>query len=239
MALTTTQPKIAGLIPVSMIDWEGKISAIIFLAGCNLRCPYCHNPELINSRTAASVPWDKVKGQLDKKKGWIDGIVITGGEPTTNKDLGPLIDELRSADFEIKLDTNGTKPDVIEDLIKKNVIDYFAVDVKSAFHRYDEACGIVEQTKKVKESIDLIANSGIDHEFRTTVVPGYATSEDIVEIAKYLADRGGSKYVLQQFLPHEVLEKNLSSMQPYPTTLLTRMAEECNKFLPTKTRGCG
>ncbi len=239
MALTTTQPQVAGLIPVSMIDWEGKVSAIIFLAGCNLRCPYCHNPELINPKTADCVPWDKIKGQLDKKKRWLDGIVITGGEPTANKDLESLIAELRSADFKIKLDTNGTKPNVIEDLVKKNVIDYFAVDVKSAFHKYDKACGIVGQSEQVKESIDLIANSKIDHEFRTTVVPGYTASEDIVEVAKYLADRGASRYVLQQFLPNEVLEKNLESVQPYPATLLTQIAEECSKFLPTKTRGCG
>ena len=132
------QPRsVAGLIPVSMVDWEGKLAAIIFLSGCNLRCAYCHNPELITKNHVASISWEKVVDQLGEKKGWIDGVVITGGEPTINEELESMIVALRQLGLPVKLDTNGTRPDVVKDLVGKGLIEFLAMDIKAAFAGYD------------------------------------------------------------------------------------------------------
>ena len=228
---------VAGLMPVSMVDWEGKLAAIIFLSGCNLRCPYCHNPELIKKDGGSSLPWEKVVGQLSEKKGWVDGVVITGGEPTICDDLIDIAGEIRSAGFPVKLDTNGTHPEVVKGLIEKSLIDFVAMDVKAAFKNYDIVTRVRGQAAKVKETIELIETAGIDHEYRTTIVPGFVGDDDIVEIAKYLSAHGARRYFIQQFNSGTVLEANLRAVHPFPPAYVQAVADRANEFLPTKARG--
>lgn len=235
--LRTRPRSVAGLIPVSMVDWEGKLAAIIFLSGCNLRCAYCHNPELITKNHVPAIPWEKVVDQLSEKKGWVDGVVITGGEPTIDEDLETMITALREIGLPVKLDTNGTRPDVVKDLLDKNLIEYVAMDVKAAFAGYDSVTRVRGKADKVRETIDHVIASGIDHEFRTTVVPGFVDAKDILEIAGYLAARGAKRYFLQQFNPKIVLEPSVEAIKPFPPAYLTELAARCDKHLPTKARG--
>ncbi|MDP1809482.1 MAG: anaerobic ribonucleoside-triphosphate reductase activating protein [Actinomycetota bacterium] len=228
---------VAGLIPVSMVDWEGKLAAIIFLSGCNLRCAYCHNPELITKNHVASISWGKIVDQLSEKKGWIDGVVITGGEPTINEDLEMMIVALRHLGLPVKLDTNGTRPEVVKELIGKDLIEFLAVDIKAAFAGYDAVTRVKGQTDKVKKTIEYVLSSDIDHEFRTTVVPGFIDAKDVLEIAAYLAARGAKRYFLQQFNPKIVLEPSVEKIKPFPPAYLAELAAQCDKYLPTKARG--
>jgi len=228
---------VAGLIPVSMVDWEGKLAAIIFLSGCNLRCPYCHNPELITKNSTPSISWEKVVNQLSEKKGWIDGVVITGGEPTVNEDLETMITALRQLNLPVKLDTNGTRPEVVKGLIDKSLIEFIAMDVKAASSGYDIVTRVKGQGDKIMKTIEYIMASGIDHEFRTTVVPGFVDSDDVLEIAAHLAASGAKRYFLQQFNPKAVLEPSVEAIKPFPPAYLLELAAQCGKYLPTKARG--
>lgn len=228
---------VAGVIPVSMVDWEGKLAAIIFLSGCNLRCPYCHNPELVTKNHVPAIPWEKVVDQLSEKKGWVDGVVITGGEPTIDEDLETMIAALREIGLPVKLDTNGTRPEVVKDLLDKSLIEFLALDLKASFAGYDGVTRVKGQADKVRKTIEYVLASGIDHEFRTTVVPGFVDANDILEMAEYLAARGAKRYFLQQFNPKIVLEPSVEMIKPFPPAYLTELAARCDKFLPTKARG--
>ena len=233
-----TRPKsVAGLIPVSMIDWEGRLVSVIFLSGCNLRCPYCHNPELIQGDQTPGLAWDQVADQLNDKSGWIDGVVITGGEPTVSEDLPAILTELRAMGLAVKLDTNGTRPEIIKSLIADGLVDYIAMDVKSAFGRYDVVARVKGRAQQVKTAIDSVIGSGIDHEFRTTMVPGFVDNQDALAIAEYLGARGGARYFLQQFNPQTVLEAPLRAVKPFPQAYLTETARRCAEYLSTTTRG--
>lgn len=220
-----------------MIDWKGKIAAVIFLAGCNFRCPYCHNPELINPVSESFVPWEEVMERLNKKKGWIDGVVITGGEPTMFKDLCFLIQELKEADLKVKLDTNATNPDVVKKLLDDNMLDYVAIDIKAPFDKYDYVTKSVGLSQSVRETSETVIRSGVGHEFRTTVVPSLCEPQDVVQIAKYLGASGAKQYYIQQFNPRDILSQKLKTVRPYPTDVLKETEETCNDYLSTHTRG--
>lgn len=236
MALAT-ELKVAGIEPVSMIDWEGKIAAVIFLAGCNFRCPYCHNPELITADCESFVPWEDIMARLDKKKGWLDGVVITGGEPTMFKGLVFLIQELKQADLKVKLDTNATDPDVVKQLLDEKMIDYVAIDIKAPFDKYNLVTKSIGQSQNVKKTTEAVIRAGVSHEFRTTVVPGLCEPQDILQIAKYLGAIGAERYYIQQFNPRNVLSQKLNTLRPFPSKILTELEQACNAYLPTKTRG--
>lgn len=231
------KPHAAGFIPVSMVDWEGKIAAIIFLSGCSFRCPYCHNPELIEKGGAPSISWEKISAHLSKKKGWIDGVVITGGEPTINDDLEAMVAAVRELDLLVKLDTNGCRPKMVDKLLSEGQIDFLAIDIKASFSRYDDVTGVKNQANNIRQTIDIALDYGIDHEFRTTVVPGFIDSKDVLEIAEYIAKRGAKRFFLQQFNSEVVLDQKLKKMRPFPPSYIADLAEQCSKFLPTNARG--
>ncbi len=220
-----------------MIDWEGKIAAVVFLAGCNCKCPYCHNPELINPVGPSFVPWQDIMDRLKKKKGWIDGVVITGGEPTVFNDLSFLISEFRRADLKIKLDTNATNPDVIKKLLDDKMLDYVAIDIKTSFDKYDAVTKSEGLGENVRETTEAVILAGVSHEFRTTVVPGLCEPQDVVQIAKYLSEAGAERYYIQQFNPQTVLVKKLKMLRPFPSEILAGLKEACNAYLPTQIRG--
>jgi len=188
----------------SMIDYPDKVCSIGFTQGCNFRCPYCHNPELVEpEQFNDALEEAKILSFLEERKGKIDGVVITGGEPTIHRDILEFIKKIKEMGFLVKLDTNGTNPEILEEIIQANAVDYIAMDIKAPEYRYTEiACAPVD-IEKIKKSIDIIMASGIPYEFRTTVVSSQLKNEDIINIARMIS--GARLYVLQKFLPTKAI----------------------------------
>lgn len=223
--------EIKGFIEASFVDWEGKICSVLFLSGCNFRCPFCHNVNLVlEPEKLDTIPLDYLKGKLKEQEDWIDGICITGGEPTLNRDLLELCSTLKRMGFLIKLDTNGTNPQMLEELINQKIVDYIAMDVKAPLDEknYSQATGIKigELLNKIKQSIKLLMKSNINYEFRTTVVPTLHSEEDIKKICYSL--KGCQKFFLQKFdvgLGKTIIDPSYKS--------LSTTEEEMQKFLKT------
>ncbi|MFA5867728.1 MAG: anaerobic ribonucleoside-triphosphate reductase activating protein [Actinomycetota bacterium] len=224
-------------IPASMLDWEGKVASVLFIGGCNFSCAFCHNPELIrHPEKLKSVSFDEITDYLTDKQGWIDGVVITGGEPTLTPSLRDIIERIRFLDLPVKLDTNGSRPDILADLISEGLLDYVAMDIKAVFDKYGSVTNSQISPLTIEESINLIIRSRIHHEFRTTAYPAAVTLVDIVEISDYLGNMSAERYAIQQFRNDRVLNEEAAKVKPYWIKDLERAAEECNKNLPTKLR---
>lgn len=205
--------KLAGLQKTTFIDYPEKIACIVFTQGCNFRCGYCHNPELFeNKEPVLSVP--AFFEFLNKRKGKLDGVVITGGEPTLHgKDLIEFIKEVKSFGFLVKLDTNGTHPDVLQELLNENLLDYIAMDVKAPLAKYKTITQTDIDTKIIKKSIDMIMKSGVDYEFRTTIVKSQLSVEDLRQIGELI--QGAKRYYMQKFLATKILDETLMSEESY------------------------
>ncbi|OXT08970.1 anaerobic ribonucleoside-triphosphate reductase activating protein [Thermoanaerobacterium thermosaccharolyticum] len=194
-------------MPVSLADYPGKVASTVFISGCNFTCPYCHNSQLINLQKYIKSE-EEFTDYLKKRKNLIDGVCITGGEPTLWKDLKNFIKTIKDLGFSVKLDTNGSRPDVIEDLLKDNILDYIAMDVKAPRNKYGLFVKNNEDIEKILKSINLIKNSGIDYEFRTTVNEKLLSTDDFLSIANMIP--GCKRYVLQRYKYSEgVLNKDL------------------------------
>ena len=194
--------EIKGFIDVSFVDWDGKLSSVIFLPTCNFRCPFCHNTNLVlHPEKLDTIPYKYVEDQLKNQSGWTDGVCITGGEPTLHSDLPEICSRLRKMGFLVKVDTNGTNPTMLKELLDGGLVDYIAMDIKAPLtgKNYSKATGVKteELLEKVKESIKLLLGSNMDYEFRTTVVPTLHDEDDIKQICQSL--KGCRKYVLQKF----------------------------------------
>lgn len=205
--------KLAGLQKTTFIDYPEKIACIVFTQGCNFRCGYCHNPELFeNKEPVLSVP--AFFEFLNKRKGKLDGVVITGGEPTLHgKDLIEFIKEVKSFGFLVKLDTNGTHPDVLQELLNENLLDYIAMDIKAPLAKYKTITQTDIDTKIIKKSIGMIMNSGVDYEFRTTIVKSQLSVEDLRQIGELI--QGAKRYYMQKFLATKILDETLMSEESY------------------------
>ena len=228
---------IKGFQANTLIDWEGKLASTIFLAGCNLRCPFCHASDLIvHPEKLPTIPFIRIESFLRQKKSWLDGVVICGGEPTIHIDLPALIAKIRALGLLVKLDTNGTRPELLAELLEKKMLDYVAMDIKSALtaERYSEACGTRVDMEAVEKSIGLLLSGRVDYEFRTTVVPGLVRKGDVLEIARRLT--GGRRYILQQFQPRDTLEARMLTVVPYPEEEVAEMARLACEHLPTVYR---
>ncbi len=197
---------IGGLQKVSLIDYPGKICAILFTQGCNFRCPYCHNPELVDpAQYLDCIPEDEIFSFLEKRRGKLDGVTITGGEPTIQPDLVEFIERIRDINYLIKIDTNGSFPDVLEKLIDRKLVDYIAMDVKTPQERYREITRSNVDPDRIRLSIEMIMNSGIEYEFRTTVVKSLLDKEDLQKIGNEIRD--ARLYILQRFVPSKTLDE--------------------------------
>lgn len=195
--------KIGGFQKNSFIDYPGKISCVIFLTGCNFTCPYCHNPELARGETPESHTLEEIRDFLSARKGLIDGVVISGGEPTLQTNLPNLCESIRKLGFPVKLDTNGSRPEMLKQLIRKEVIDYIAMDIKTDPFQYAPVFHPENQSEAILESMKLIQESGLPHEFRTTCCKPIITGAVIETIARRLLR--SDRYVLQRFHPNRVL----------------------------------
>lgn len=199
--------EIKGIEKLSVIDYPGKTCCIVFLAGCNFRCPYCQNPDLIEKPDKLeSIREEELFGMLRGRKKWIDGVCITGGEPCLHKELPGLIKRVKKEGFLVKLDTNGSNPGMLERLIKEGMVDYIAMDIKASPERYSELAGADVDTGRIKRSAEIIMKSGVDYEFRTTVVPGLFKREDVEMIGKWL--KGAGNYFIQGFRPDNCLDRS-------------------------------
>lgn len=229
---------IKGFLPSGMLDWPGKIAATVFLGGCNFRCPYCHNAEIVvNADMYETIDEDSLISYLNSRKMWVEHMVVTGGEPTIARRLPEFLAKLKANGFKVKLDTNGSKPKVLSLLIKENLVDYIAMDVKGPFSRYPELVRVPVDIEGIKDSVKIIVESNLEHEFRTTVVPGILSAADLVEQARQLQELGVKKLYLQQFQNVETLDPEFLAVKPYPAAYLEDIKERIKKFLEVEIRG--
>jgi pyruvate formate lyase activating enzyme len=189
---------IAALVPLSLSDHEGRIAAVVFVRGCNFRCPFCHNADLVRPARGGDpmLPVEYVLARLRDRRGFLDSVVVTGGEPTLQPDLADLLAAIRELGFAVKLDTNGSRPDILASLLDRRLVDFVAMDLKAPLPRYAEFCGVRADVGAIERSIACIRQDAPDYEFRTTVAPGLA-GEDLRTIAEWV--RGAKSYVLQAF----------------------------------------
>ncbi len=223
---------IKGFIESSLIEWEGNIVSIIFLPHCNLRCPYCHATHLVRKpNELESIPLDAVIRKIKQNKGWLDGVVITGGEPTSHSDIDLLIKIFNEMGLKVRIDTNGTNPATLEDLIQRGLIDCVAMDIKAPLReeKYRIAAGTSCDLSDIRKSIRLIMESGIEYEFRTTVCPTFLDGLDITEIARSIA--GSKRYILQTFRPNNCLDSRLLDVEPYSEDEIKDFAEGARRFV--------
>ncbi len=239
---------IGGVQKCSMIDFPQKVAAVVFTQGCNFRCGYCHNPSLINfpshsvdfgtklCRSFANAQDDKLKytcknflSFLQTRKGKLDGVVISGGEPTLQLGLYNFIKEIKQMEFAVKLDTNGTNLQMLEELINDNLLDYVAMDIKAPIEKYDSITGVKTAKDNVLKSIDLIKNCGVEYEFRTTVVKSLLSMEDIEKIGRLIC--GSKRYYLQKFVASKIYDESLHNAQTYTDCEFEALCESLKKYI--------
>ncbi len=213
-------PVILGYLPTSMCDWDGHLAQVLFLPGCNYRCPFCHNPDLVRGE-GETFAWEDISAAMERHKGWVHSTVITGGEPTLHDGLPALCRLLKARQHAVKLDTNGARPDRLRQLCAEQLVDYVAMDIKTAWPRYPQATGVADTSAAVQESFALLRDSGIDYELRTTVVPGLVSEADIAALAPALA--GAKRWLLQAYRAAPTLDPAYSALTPPVEEELARM----------------
>jgi len=232
--------EIKGFLETSFLDWDGKIVSTLFVPSCNFRCPFCHNMNLIdNPQQYDTIPFSRIEKYLVEHKDFIDGVCLTGGEPALHKDRGlyELMERIKKIGLLVKLDTNGTGPEVIEEALARKLVDFIAMDIKGPLdERYHKLSGVKADLEKIKRSIKLIMESGVPYEFRTTVIPSFMDTADVEAIAASIP--GASKFVLQQFVPDNAHEEALREIRPFSSEKLQEMARAAKKFVRnTSLRG--
>ena len=229
--------KIAGYEKLSVQDYPNHISCIIFTQGCNLKCPFCQNSTLIPLDSDNLIEENEVLTYLNLRKKILDGVTISGGEPTLQKDLKEFIEKVKETGLDIKLDTNGMNYNLLKELVEEKMIDYVAMDIKNSFNKYEMTSGVPNINKEnILKSIDLLKQNKVDYEFRTTVIKEYHTFEDILQIIKLV---GNSKYYLQNFknsscvldkslteIPEEILKQWNENLKGYPNVWIRGMDKE-------------
>ena len=244
---------IGGLQKLTLIDYPGKLACAVFTVGCNFRCPFCYNPELVNSGSSArkgasesrslTAATPTLISELDffdflrSRQGLLEGVCVTGGEPLLHNDLPEFLRKIKDLRFEVKIDTNGTSPDKLRELIREGLVDYAAMDIKTNLKTqnsklktsYEKAAGVHVNLENIKRSIQFIMQSGLDYEFRTTVVPGLHQEEDIINIAEEI--RGAKRYYLQQFRAGgKLLDISMREVKPYPREFLEKIRDKVKEF---------
>lgn len=224
--------KIAGFQKLTLLDYPSKVACIIFTQGCNYKCPYCQNSGLIDHSNEDLIDEEEIFKYLDKRKGVIDGIVISGGEPTIQKDLKSFIKKVKEKGFLIKLDTNGSNPNFVEEVINEKLVDYIAMDIKNVLEEYKDVTNVNPNIVNLKRSIEIIKNSNIEHEFRTTIIKNIHNIDKILKICEYV---DGDKLYLQNFvLSENVLGKYL---KPFTEEELKEIKKEIERYPNVKIRG--
>ncbi len=217
-----------GLERFSVIDYPGKTCAIVFTVGCNFRCPYCHNPELVTkNKDTVIVEETEILEFLENRIGKLDALSITGGEPTLHEDLLSFMEKVKEMGFSIKLDSNGTRPNVLEEALKHNLVDYLAMDVKAPLDKYDDVTILHTNISDIEKSIELIKNSNVDHEFRTTIVKNLLTKDDILKIGETV--KGAKRYYLQKFISTKTNDLDYIDAETYTDEELEELRDKISK----------
>ena len=191
--------QINGFQKLTLLDFPGKVACIVFTPGCNFRCPFCHNASLVTHIDGESIEEEEILSYLKKRQGLLDGVVVTGGEPTLQGDLADFLGKVKALGYAVKLDTNGTSPEKLKTLVEKGLVDYVAMDIKNTAAKYPVTAGCGSDVLgKVEESIDFLLADTVDYEFRTTVTAELHTPQDIGDIAKRI--KGAKRYFLQNFI---------------------------------------
>lgn len=227
--------KICGLNKTTLLDYPGKVAATIFVGGCNFRCPFCHNGDLVlHSKEMPEISEDEVLSFLKKRKNVLEGVCITGGEPTLYKELPDFISKIKELGYMVKLDTNGSHPRMVEELIEEKKVDYIAMDIKAPIWGYVKVCGVNIDTEKIEKSVELLKRGKIPYEFRTTIVKELHSKEDILEIGKWLC--GAENYYLQSY---QKTDKNICrGFSAMEKELLSELEKELQIFVKNvKVRG--
>lgn len=225
---------IGGLQKFTTLDYPGKIAATVFTTGCNFRCPFCHNPEIveIGDSNFEKIEEEEVLEFLRRRKGELDGVCISGGEPTLQKDLADFMCRLKEMGFLVKLDTNGSNVEMVKGIIDKNLADYFAIDVKTSFGKYGLVNSLEKTVENVLETINFVIENNIPLELRTTVAPGIVKAEDFDEIVGGLNEKNPIilqnivRYSIQAFRPQKCLDKKFEKTRPYDDEILEEIAEK-------------
>ncbi len=231
--------KIKKIIKTSLIDWEGMIVSTLYVGGCNFHCPFCYNTELVESpQDLATISKKDLLLLLEKQKPFLDGICLSGGEPTLYEDLPEFLKTIKDRQLKIKLDTNGSYPEMLEDLLKEDLVDYIAMDIKNCLcpDEYQKAIGVNCKNiiEKIKKSLQLIMNAGIEYEFRTTVIPELHNSNTIVDIAREI--KGAQRFVLQKFIQSEdMLDQSLKNIKPYSEEKMQEMGKKIESYVEKST----
>ncbi len=217
--------KFSGIQKTSLIDFPDRIATVLFTPGCNLRCPFCHNwrivldpkPPFLNEKTVLQI--------LEKRRKYVDAVVITGGEPTIHKEIPKFLKKLKERGFAVKLDTNGFFPQVLEECLPN--VDYVALDVKTSLEKYGRLGA--KDTANLLRTIEILKNGKVEYEFRATVVPGFVDEEDIPKIGEIV--KGGKRFAFQQFIPGDTLDKTFNSLKPYSPEVIVGFAETMKKYV--------
>jgi len=231
--------EIKGFVNLSLVDWDAKLSSVIFLPNCNFRCPFCQNSTLVlHPEKVETIPFERVEDYLKKQRDWIDGVCITGGEPMLHSDLPDFCSKLKEMGFLVKVDTNGTNPVMMKELMGNRLVDYIAVDIKAPLtvEKYSKATGVKAEKllEKVEETVRILVDSKMDYEFRTTVVPTLHGEEDIKEICDSV--KGCRKYVLQEFdvsLGKTTIDPEFSKLKTFTDEEMKTFLTIAKELLPT------
>ena len=221
--------KIGGIQKTSLIDYPNKVCAVFFASGCNFRCPYCYNPELVFNKTELiNEKW--IYNFLEKRKNYLDAILLSGGEITIQPDFIEFVKRIKQYGYLVGIETNGSKPDAIKKLIDSRLTDFIAMDIKSDLETYEKAACAKLDKGKIKKSVELIKDSNVDYEFRTTVVPGLFNEETAIKIGEWL--KGSKKYVLQQFNnDRDMINKSFKRKKPYTVDKLKKFKEILEPYI--------
>lgn len=227
--------KIGGFQKMTVLDYPGKVACTVFLAGCNFRCPFCHNALLVTKQSEDEISAEDIISYLKKRQGLLDGVCVTGGEPLLNEDIELLLRPIKKLGYSIKIDTNGSRPDMLKNLVKKGLVDYIAMDIKGSEESYTSISGVkVLDFTKIRDSIQYIMSCGIDYEFRTTVVKELHTVDNIASAAKMI--QGAKRYYLQGFKESGELIRDGFSAHNKDT--MEKMQIQAMQYVPqTEIRG--
>ena len=221
----------AGMQSLTLLDFPNKVACILFVRGCNFRCPFCHNASLVCGGAENNYPEEDILAFLKKRQGLLDGVVISGGEPTLYPELIPFLHKVRDLGYAIKLDTNGTNPTLLKQILRENLADYVAMDIKNSPHFYSATCGIPKaDIASIEESRDVLMNGETEYEFRTTVVDGLHTKESIDELACWIA--GAKRYYLQAFKDSGNL-LHPENLHAFGQKEMVELLEIAKKYIPS------
>lgn len=224
---------VGGMQPMTTLDFEGHISAVLFLQGCPYNCRYCHNPDLIPTQCEDPLDTAEIMEMLKKRQGFLDAVVFSGGEPTLQDGLGEAAARIADLGYDIALHTNGFSPSRLHGLLESGAIDYVAMDVKAPFDTYESITRVSGSGQNTRDSIEVLVKSGVAHEFRTTWHPALVSEDDLLDIARYVADAGADAYYVQEFRTEGCRDEELNFSPLIPVTFPDDLRHTLDGMFPT------